>query len=82
VNVLFVFEVLWFSDPVSQYLYAVVGVGLFLWLLMIAILANGSKKPAHGSLLNILGASIVGIPIWIFSMGYLLISGRLTDQPA
>jgi hypothetical protein len=82
VNVLFVFEVLWFSDPISQYLYAVVGVGLFSWLLMIAILANKSRKPAHGFLLNIFGAIIVGIPIWVFSMGYLLISGRLTDQPA
>jgi hypothetical protein len=81
VNVLFVFEVLWFSDPISTYLYAVIGVGLFSWLLMIAHLANRSKKPAHGSLLNILGAIIVGIPIWVFSMGYLLISGRLTDWP-
>lgn len=81
-NVLFVFEVLWFSDPISQYLYTVVGVGLIFWMLMIAILANRSRKPAHGFLLNIIGATIIGIPIWVFSMGYLLISGRLTDQPA
>jgi hypothetical protein len=82
VNVLFVFEVLWFSDPISQYLYAGVGVGLIFWLLMVAYLANRSRKPAHGTLLNILGATIVGIPIWVFSMGYLLISGKLSDQPA
>jgi hypothetical protein len=79
---LFVFEVLWFSDPISQYLYEVIGVGLIFWLLMIAMLANRSRKPAHGSLLNIIGATMVGFPIWVFSMGYLLISGRLTDQPA
>ena len=81
-HVLFVFEVLWFSDPISQTLYAVVGVGLIFWLLMTALLANRSRKPAHGFLLNIIGATIIGIPIWVFSMGYLLISGRLTDQPA
>jgi len=82
VNVLFVFEILWFSDPVSQYLYAVVGVGLIFWLLMIALLANKSRKLAHGVLLNIIGATIIGIPIWVFSMGYYLISGKLTVQPA
>lgn len=81
-HVLFVFEVLWFSDPISQYLFAVIGVGLIFWLLMIAYLANRSRMPAHGTLLNILGATIVGIPIWVFLTGYLLISGRLTDQPA
>ena len=81
-HVLFVFEVLWFSDPISQYLYAMIGVGFISWLLMIAMLANRSRKPAHGFLLNIIGAIIVGFPIWVFSMGYLLISGRLTDQPA
>jgi hypothetical protein len=82
VNVLFVFEVLWFSDPISQYLYALSGAGIISWLVMIAIQANKSRKPAYGTILNILGATIVGIPIWVFSMGYLLISGRLTDQPA
>ena len=81
-HVLFVFEVLWFSDPISTYIYALIGVGFTSWLLMIANLANRSRKPVHGFLLNIIGAIIVGIPIWIFSIGYLLISGRLTDQAA
>ena len=78
-HVLFVFEVLWFSDPISQYLYAGTAAGLIFWLLMIAYLANRSRRPSHGTLLNVLGATIVGFPIWVFSMGYLLISGRLTD---
>ena len=82
VNALFVFEVLWFSDPISQNLYALTGAGIISWLVMTAILASKSRKPAHGTLLNILGATIVGIPIWVFSMGYLLLSGRLTDRPA
>lgn len=81
-QVLFVFEVLWFSDPISQYLYALTGAGIISWLVMLAILAGKSRKPAYGTLLNTLGATIVGIPIWVFSMGYLLISDKLTDQPA
>lgn len=80
-HVLFVFEVLWFSDPLSKDLYAMIGVGFIFWLLMLAMLANRSRKPVHGSLLNILGATIIGIPIWVFSIGYLLLSGRLTEQP-
>ncbi len=81
-HLLFVFEVMWFSDPISKYLYGVIGVGFISWLLMIAMLANRSRKPAHGFLLNIMGAIIVGIPIWVFTMGYLLVSGKLTNQPA
>lgn len=81
-HVLFVFEVLWFADPISAYLYAVIGIGLSAWLFMIAYLAHRSRKPAHGFLLNTMGAIVVGWPIWVFSTGYLLISGRLTDQPA
>jgi len=81
-NMLFVFEVMWFSDPISQNLYALIGVGIISWLVMITVLASKSKKPAHGTLLNILGATIVGLPIWVFSTGYLLVSGRLTDRSA
>jgi hypothetical protein len=81
-HVLFVVEVLWFSDPISKYLYGVIGIGFISWLVMIAVLARRSRKPAHGSLINIIGATIVGFPIWAFSTGYLLLAGKLTDQSA
>ncbi len=81
-HVLFVFEVLWFSDPISLYLYAAVGIGFISWLIMIANLAHRSSKPAYGSMLNIIGATIVGFPIWALSTGYLLVAGKLTDWPA
>ncbi len=82
VNILFVFEVLWFSDAIGGYLYGVSGIGLVAWLVMIAILAHRSRKPAHGFVINIIGATIIGIPIWAFSTGYLLAAGKLTDRPA
>lgn len=82
VHVLFVFEVLWFSDPISKYLYAGIGVGYVVWLIMIATLAHRSRKPAYGPLINIIGATIVGFPIWAFWTGYLLAAGKLTDEPA
>ncbi len=81
-HMLFVFEVLWFSDPISKYLYGVVGIGFISWLIMTAALAHRSRKPAHGTLINIIGATIVGFPIWAFSTGYLLVAGKLTDQTA
>jgi hypothetical protein len=82
VHILFVFEVLWFSDPISKYLYAVVGIGFIAWLIMIANLARRSGKPAYGSLINIIGATIIGFPIWALLTGYILAVGKLTDQPA
>ena len=80
-HVLFVFEVLWFSDPISLYLYAAIGICFIAWLIMIANLARRSKKPVHGSLINIIGATIIGFPIWAFLTGYILAAGKLTDQP-
>lgn len=82
VHVLFVFEVLWFSDPISKYLYAAIGIGFIAWLIMIANLARRSGKPAYGSLINIIGATIIGFPIWAVLTGYILVAGKLTDQPA
>ena len=81
-HVLFVFEVLWFSDPISLYLYATVGIGFIAWLIMTARLAQRSGKPAHGSLINIVGATIIGFPVWAFLTGYILAAGKLTDQRA
>ncbi len=82
INILFVFEVLWFSDPISQELYAVGGIGITAWLVMIAYLARKSRIPTHGTLVNIIGATIIGIPIWAVTMGFLLITDRLTEQSA
>ena len=82
VHVLFVFAVLWFSDPISKYLYAGIGVGYICWLVMTANLAHRSGKPVRGTLLNVIGATIVGFPVWAFWTGYLLAAGKLTDQPA
>lgn len=81
-HVMFVFEVLWFSDPISLYLYGVIGIGFISWLIMIAILARRSRMPAHGTLINIIGATVVGFPIWAFLTGYLLVAGKLSVQPA
>jgi hypothetical protein len=81
-HILFVFEVLWFSDPISKYLYAVIGIGFISWLIMVANLAYRSKKPVHGTLVNIIGATIIGFPFWAFSIAYLLVAGKLTDRLA
>ena len=77
-HILFVFEVVWFIDSLGY--YVIVGIGLSLWLIIVAFLAYRSHKPAHGTLLNLLGASIVGFPVWEIWLGYLLASGKLTDQ--
>ena len=79
-HILFVFEVLWFIDSLGYYLYAVIG--LSSWLIITAYLAYQSHKPPYGILLNLLGASIVGFPVWMFWLGYVLASGKLADQPA
>ncbi len=81
-HILFVFEVLWFSDPISKYLYAVIGLGFIAWLIMIASLARRSGKPGYGTLINIIGATIVGFPVWAFMTGYILAAGKLTDRHA
>ena len=78
-HILFVFEVVWFIDSLGYYLYVVIG--LSSWLIIVAYLAYKSRRPSHGTLLNLLGASIVGFPLWMFWLGYLLSSGKLTDQP-
>ncbi len=80
-HVLFVTTVMWFSDPISLYLYAAVGIAFSAWLIMISILAHRSGRPAHGTLLNIIGATIAGFPIWAFWTAYLFIAGKMTSQP-
>ena len=79
-HILFVFEVMWFIDSLGY--YAIIAVGLSLWLIMVAYLAYRSHTPPHGTLLNLLGASLVGFPVWEIWLGYLLASGKLTDQRA
>jgi hypothetical protein len=78
-HILFVFEVMWFIDSLAYYLY--ICIGLILWLLSTAYLAYISHKPKYGTILNILGASILGFPVWMVWLGYLLATGKLTDQP-
>ena len=77
-HILFVFEVVWFIDSLGY--YAIVAIGLSLWLIIVAYLAYRSHKPRHGTLLNLLGASMVGFPMWEIWLGYLLASGKLTDE--
>lgn len=77
-HILFVFEVMWFIDSLAYYLY--ICIGLILWLLSTAYLAYISHKPKRGTLLNILGASILGFPVWMIWLGYVLASGKLTDE--
>ena len=79
-HILFVFEVMWFIDSLAYYAYG--SVALSLWLIITAYLAYKSHKPKYGTLLNLLGASIVGFPVWMFWLGYVLATGKLTDQPA
>jgi hypothetical protein len=78
-HLLFVLEVMWFIDSLGY--YAMVAIGLCLWLIIIAYLAYRSRKPAQGTLLHLLGATLVGFPVWEGWLGYLLASGKLTDQP-
>ena len=77
-HILFVFEVLWFIDSLADYLY--ISIGLSLWLIIVAYLAYKSKKSSYGALLNLIGASIVGFPVWMIWTSYVLASGKLTDQ--
>lgn len=79
-HILFVFEVMWFIDSLAYYAYA--GILFSLWLIITAYLAYKSDKPAHGTLLNLPGASLVGFPVWAIWTGRVLASGKLTDQPA
>jgi hypothetical protein len=73
----FVFEILWYVDVAGYYFAAF---PIFpIWLLMLARLAYLSHKPAHGVLLHLLGATIVGFPVWAIWLGSLLASGKLTD---
>ena len=78
-HILFVFEVMWFIDSLAYYAYG--GIGISLWLIIVAYLAYKSGKPAYGTLLNVIGATLVGFPVWTFWLGYLLASDKLTDQP-
>jgi len=59
-----------------------IALGCSVWLIIVTHLAYKSQTPAHGTILNILGAVIIGFPVWMFWLGYLLASGKLTDQPA
>lgn len=77
-HILFVFEVMWFIDSLIYYLY--VSIGLSLWLIITAYLSYISHKPKLGTLLHLLGASLVGIPVWEIWLGYVLASGKLTDK--
>jgi hypothetical protein len=78
-HIRFVFEVLRFIYSLTYYAY--VGIGISLWLLITAYLAHISHQPKHATLLNLLGASLVGFPVWAIWLGYVLASGKLTDQP-
>ena len=77
-HILFVFEVMWFIDSLTYYLY--VSIGLSLWLIITAYPAYISHKPKRGTLLHLLGASLIGFPVWMFWLGYVLASGKLTDK--
>jgi hypothetical protein len=79
-HILFVFEILWFADV--GWTYLIFGAGFIVWLICAAFLAHKSGKPVGGALVNGLGASVVGFPIWTFWLGYLFASGRLADHPA
>jgi hypothetical protein len=76
-HILFVFEVVWFIDALGY--YAIVGISLSLWLISVAYMAYGAQKPRYGTVLNLLGASLVGFPVWEIWLGYLLASGKLTE---
>lgn len=77
-HLLFIFEILWFVDSLAYYLY--ISIGLSFWLIIVAYLAYKSKKPSYGALFNLLGASIVGFPVWMVWLGSMLASGKLTEQ--
>jgi len=76
-HILFIFEVVWYIDSLGY--YYIVAIGLSVWLVIVAYLANKSHKPTYGTLLNLLGASMVGLPVWEIWLGYLLVSEKLTQ---
>ena len=77
-NILFIFEILWFSDSLGY--YGVIVIGYILWLVLCAYLAYRSRRPAHGVLLNLTGATVVGFPIWLIWLARLFLSGKLTVE--
>lgn len=69
-----------FSFPEVAYIFFSGLLILSLWLFMVAYLAYRSRKPKHGLLMGILGATIIGYPVWAIWIGRQLISGKLTEE--
>ncbi len=74
-HLLFVFEILWFAEVISVFLYGLLGFSL--WMLLNAYLAYKSRKPPHGLVMSLVGATVIGYPIWAVWLGRLILSGRL-----
>jgi len=77
-HALLIFEVLFFSDVAYFFFYGLLV--LSLWLLLIAYLSHRSHEPKHGLIMSILGATIIGYPVWAIWIGRLLLSGELTEE--
>lgn len=76
-HALLIFGILSFPDV--AYIFFLGLLGLSLWLFIIAYLARKSQKPRHGFVMGLVGATIIGYPVWAIWMGGLLASGKLAE---
>jgi hypothetical protein len=75
-SLLFVFEVLWFVDVFAEFLYGLLAFSL--WMLLEAFLARQSGKSSGGFIMALLGATIIGYPLWAIWLGRVLLSAKVS----
>jgi hypothetical protein len=71
-SMLFVFQVLWFVDVFAGSVYGLLAFSL--WMLLEACLARQSSKPPAGFSMALIGATIIGYPLWAVWLGRYLLS--------
>ena len=75
-SLLFVFEVLWFVDVFAEFVYGLLAFSL--WMLLEAFLARQNGKPPGGSVMALIGATIIGYPFWAVWLGRHLLSAEFS----
>ena len=71
-SLLFVFEVLWFVDVFAEFLYGLLAFSL--WMLLESFLARQNNKPPGGFVMDLLGTTIIGYPLWAIWLGHVFLS--------
>lgn len=75
-SLLFVFEVLWFVDLFAEFLYGLLAFSL--WMLLEAFLARQNGKPPRDFVMALIGATIIGYPLWAVWLGRHLLSAEFS----